>query len=129
MTPTSTLPATVIRVDTITVLDLEGEADEHDLSQRLSREWLASRISGNGPHYLRPSLVHQLSHRPDANPQWRCEVLITMRDGEQVLSILDVLPQSFERLSDDLSPSEKRTIAKHMNSGKVRAVKEWDDAP
>lgn len=129
MEPTAPpLPATVIAVDTTTLLHLEEEAAKHDLSQRSSREWLASRISGHGRHYLRPSLVHQLAHRPEVNPQWRCEVLITMRDGEQVLSLLDVLPNSFERLSDDLSPSEKRAIANHMNWGKVRTVKEWDDA-
>lgn len=125
---TGALPATVIAVDTTTLLQLEEEADENDLAQRLSREWLASRISEHGRHYLRPALVHELWHRPEVSTQWRCGVLITMRDGEQVLSLLDVLPHSFGRLSDDLSPSEKRAIAKHMNSGNVRAVKEWDDA-
>ena len=75
--------------------DVEQAAADIDLSQRIPVGELAEHLDPNGRHYLRPALVHTLSHRPDVSRQWRCEVLLAMADGSTAPSLLDVLPQTF----------------------------------
>jgi hypothetical protein len=84
--------------DSAALLGLEEKAFRLGLSQRLLPDWLAENIDPEGPHYLRAALWHRLSHRPEVSPHLRCELLLQLRDREQVLSLLDVLPQDFEAL-------------------------------
>lgn len=96
-----------------------------EFSQRLPLDWLREHVAGAATHYLFPWLVHRLSHRPEVSPQWRCQLLLTVRTGEQILSLLDVLPATFQRLPETLTPSMKTDIARRMD--RVLTVREWDE--
>jgi hypothetical protein len=120
---TEALPRTIRAVDTDQVLHLEEEAARMALSQRLPLDWLREHVAGAATHYLFPALVHELSHRPEVSPQWRCELLLTVRTGEQILSLLDVLPAAFQRLPETLDPSAKTDIANLMQQ--AISVREW----
>lgn len=74
-------------------------------------------------HYLFPVLVHQLSHRPEVSPQWRCELLLTVLTGEQILSLLDMLPATFDKLPETLDAAAKTDIANRME--RAQALSEW----
>ncbi|CDR13312.1 hypothetical protein GCM10022420_088860 [Streptomyces iranensis] len=74
-------------VDTERLLLLEEEAARLGFSQRLPVDWLRERAAVAAVHYLFPGLEHRLSHRPEVSPQWRCELLLTVRTGEEVLSL------------------------------------------
>jgi hypothetical protein len=41
------------------------------------------------------------------SPQWRCELLLTVLTGEQILSLLDVLPATFDKLPETLDAASK----------------------
>jgi len=111
--------------DSPTLLGLEENAFGLGLSQRLLPDWLAENIDHSGSHYLRAALWHRLSHRPEVSPHLRCELLLQLRDGEQVLSLLDVMPQDFEVLQ----PVSDRhlLLAVHRLMATARPVREWDE--
>ncbi|MFF6887925.1 hypothetical protein ACFY9F_32585 [Streptomyces sp. NPDC012421] len=90
MTPA--LPRTVRAVGAAHLLDLALEAATHRLSQRLPVDWLRVHLASEATHYLFPMLAHRLAHRPELPPQWRCQQLLTVNTGEQILGLLDVLP-------------------------------------
>ncbi|UJB40548.1 hypothetical protein [Streptomyces sp. A1-5] len=60
-------------------------------------------------------MEHWFGHRPEVSPQWRCEVLLAVRAGEEVLSLLDVRPGSFEELAETLDATAKAGIASRTN--------------
>ncbi len=72
-------------------------------------------------HYLVPTLVHQL--RPEVSPQWRCQLLLTVRTGEQIWGLLDVLPETFDKLPETLDTGSRKDIVCRIE----RAVtqREW----
>ncbi|MFB7290726.1 hypothetical protein [Actinacidiphila glaucinigra] len=117
------LPRTMRVVDTGKLMLLEQEAERLGLSRRLPAEWLRQHVDATAVHYLFPVLVHELAHRPEVSPQWRCELLLTVRTGEEVLSLLDVLPATFQRLPETLDVTAKRDIAVRM--GSALSVWEW----
>ncbi|MFE7116215.1 hypothetical protein ACFU99_12435 [Streptomyces sp. NPDC057654] len=119
----SALPRTIRAVDTDHLLDLEREAAACGLSQRLPVDWLSEHAAAAGTHYLFPVLVHQLRHRPEVSPQWRCQLLLTVSTGEQILSLLDVLPATFDRIPATLDASSKTRIARRMEG--AMSVREW----
>jgi hypothetical protein len=110
----------MIQVTTTELLALEQAALDTDLSQRISVRDLAEHLDPNGRHYLRPALVHTLSHRPDVSPQWRCEVLLAMADGKTALSLLDVLPQTFASTGSRVADGESGVDAPLASSPSVR---------
>lgn len=120
---TEALPRTIRAVDTDRLLRLEEEASRLGFSQCLPLDWLREHVAGTARHYLFPGLVHDLTHRPDVSPQWRCELLLTVRTGEQVLSLLDVLPAAFQRLPETLDPSTKTAVVQRMRQ--AISVREW----
>lgn len=75
-----------------------GKSASPGLSQRLLPAWLEENVAATGLHYLWPGLWHRLSHRPEVSLHLRCELLLQLRDGEQVRSLLDILPGDFEPL-------------------------------
>ncbi|WP_407547811.1 hypothetical protein QOM21_02325 [Streptomyces sp. Pv4-95] len=117
------LPRTVRAVDTDQLLDLEQEAAAYGFSQRLPVDWLQEHLATEATHHLFPTLVHRLSHRPEVSPQWRCQLLLTVRTGEQILGLLDVLPDTFDRLPETLDDASKKDIVNRIE----RAVsqREW----
>ncbi|WP_455362086.1 hypothetical protein [Streptomyces sp. SYSU K21746] len=116
-------PRTIRAVDTERLLDLEQEAAAYGFSQRLPVEWLREHVTAGATHYLFPALVHQLSHRPEVSPHWRCELLLTAPSGEQFLSLLDVLPATFDKLPETLDAASKTDIVGRME--RAPAQREW----
>ncbi|MEU1180821.1 hypothetical protein ABZ464_24835 [Streptomyces sp. NPDC005820] len=120
---TAVLPRTIRAVDTDRLLLLEEEAARLGFSQRLPADWLREHAQAAAVHYLFPATEHWLSHRPEVSPQWRCELLLTVRTGEEVLSLLDVRPASFEELAETLDATAKADIAARMK--RALSLREW----
>ncbi|MET8170181.1 hypothetical protein ABZT34_39120 [Streptomyces sp. NPDC005329] len=120
---TTVLPRTIRAVDTERLLLLEEEAARLGFSQRLPADWLREHAGAEAVHYLFPAMEHRLTHRPDVPPQWRCELLLTVRTGDEVLSLLDVLPATFQELPETLGAAAKSDIAARMK--RALAVREW----
>ncbi|WP_030807801.1 hypothetical protein [Streptomyces sp. NRRL S-337] len=117
------LPRTVRAVDTDQLLALEQEAATCGFSQRLPVDWLQEHLAAEATHYLFPTVVHQLRHRPEVSPQWRCPVLLRVRTGEQVWGLLDVLPDTFDKIPETLGPDSKKDIASRMEHAVTQ--REW----
>jgi hypothetical protein len=118
-----TLPRTVRAVDTNQLLGLAQEAAMHGFSQRLSVDWLQEHLAAEATHYLFPTLIQRLRHRPEVPLQWRCQQLLTVRTGEQIWGLLDVLPDTFDKLPETLDTASKKDIVSRIE----RAVtqREW----
>ncbi|MFE7760387.1 hypothetical protein [Streptomyces sp. NPDC057438] len=120
---TAALPRTIRVIDTERLLLLEEEAERSGFSQRLPVDWLRHHAEATAVHYLFPAMEHRLHHRPEVSPQWRCQLLLTVRTGEEVLSLLDVLPATFQALPETLDAAARTDIASRMES--ALSVREW----
>ncbi|WRZ88169.1 hypothetical protein OHB54_03355 [Streptomyces sp. NBC_01007] len=120
---TAVLPRTIRAVDTARLLLLGEEAARLGFSQRLPAGWLREHAAAEAVHHLFPAMEHRLSHRPELSPQWRCELLLKVRTGDEVLSLLDVLPAAFQELPETLDATAKSAIAARMK--RALAVREW----
>jgi hypothetical protein len=123
MTPP--LPRTVRAVDTAQLLDLAQEAAVHGFSQRLPVDWLQQHLAAEAMHYLFPTLVQHLRHRPEAPLQWRCQQLLTVRTGEQIWGLLDVLPETFDKIPETLDSASKNDIISRI--GQAETQREWSE--
>ena len=110
-------------VDTPALLELERRAADWSLNQRLPLDWLELNVDPGGRHYLQPALVHTFTHRPEVPAHWRCELLLALREGDQVLSLLDLMPEDFATVPETLTQEEKREVAERMSA--ARSVAEW----
>ncbi|MFJ7246878.1 hypothetical protein ACIQWA_19840 [Kitasatospora sp. NPDC098652] len=120
------LPRDLMAVDTPALVRLEERAAGLGLSQRLDPAWLTAHAAPEGRHYLRAVLWHGLSHRPELPAQLRCELVLELRTGEQVLSLLDVLAEDFERLTAVTSRDEGLPVARLLGGGGLRSVREYE---
>lgn len=88
MKATAGVPRQVKVVDSAALLELERLAASVRLNQRLDVAWLSANIDAEGEHHLWPALWNVHSHRAD--PQLvrhlRCQLLLKLGTGEQVLS-------------------------------------------
>ncbi|MFE1170914.1 hypothetical protein [Streptomyces sp. NPDC058773] len=121
MTPT--LPRTVRVVDTAHLLALAQEAAIHSFSQRLPVDWLREHLAAEGTHYLFPTLVQRLTHHPERALQWRCQQLLTVNTGEQIWGLLDVLPDTFDKIPETLDTASKKDIVSRIE--RAVTVREW----
>ncbi|MFH8628106.1 hypothetical protein ACH4A8_40510 [Streptomyces vietnamensis] len=121
MTPT--LPRTVRAVDTAHLLDLAQEAATHSFSQRLPVDWLREHLAAEATHYLFPTLVQRLTHRPEMPLQWRCQQLLVVNTGEQIWGLLDILPDTFDKIPETLDTASKKDIVSRI--GRAVTVREW----
>jgi hypothetical protein len=110
-------------LDTASLVRLEERACELSLNQRLDPAWVQANAAPDGTHYLWPALWNSLSHRPDVPRQIRCELLITLRAGDRVVSWLDVLPDDFTPLPRVTSRDEGMQVSRLLDSSP--GVKEW----
>ncbi|WP_336705947.1 hypothetical protein [Oerskovia sp. USHLN155] len=117
------VPREVKVVDTPTLLELEERACGRRLNKRLDPVWVQENVAGGGAHYLRPALWHSLDHRPDIPRHLRCELLVELRTGDRVLSLLDVRPAEFAPLARVISRDEGLEVARLLSS--VPTVREW----
>jgi hypothetical protein len=121
MTPS--LPHTVRAVDTAQLLDLAQEAAMHSFSQRLPVDWLREHLAAEATHYLFPTLVQRLTHRPEMPLQWRRQQLLTVNTGEQIWGLLDVLPDTFDKIPETLDTASKKDIVNRIEHAVT--VREW----
>ena len=117
------LPRTVRAVDTCQLIDLAQEAARHGFSQRLPVDWLQAHLAAEATHYLFPTLVQRLTHRPEVPLQWRCQQLLTVSTGEQIRGLLDVLPDTFDKIPETLDTASKKDIANRIEHAVT--VREW----
>ncbi|MDQ0990708.1 hypothetical protein [Streptomyces sp. V3I7] len=117
------LPRQVKFIDTASLLRLEERARELSLSQRLDPALVMENAAPDGTHYLWPAMWHSLSHRPDLPRQVRCELLITTRTGDRVLSLLDVLPDDFTPLPRVTSRDDGMRVRELLDHSP--SVREW----
>ncbi|MBT2511579.1 hypothetical protein J7I98_38520 [Streptomyces sp. ISL-98] len=117
------LPRELKAIDSASLFRLEKRACDLGLSQRLEPAWVQAHAAPDGTHYLWPALWHSLSHRPDVPRQLRCELLITLRAGERVVSLLDVLPDDFTPLPRVTSREEGMQVSQLLD--RAPSVREW----
>ncbi|MGW3722993.1 hypothetical protein ACWD8L_39135 [Streptomyces sp. NPDC005133] len=117
------LPRELKAVDSASLRRLEERASDLGLSQRLDPVWVQANAAPDGTHYLWPALWHGLSHRPDIPRQLRCELLITLRAGDRVRSLLDVLPDDFSPLPKVTSREEGMQVSQLFD--RAPSVREW----
>ncbi|MEU3558560.1 hypothetical protein [Kitasatospora sp. NPDC006786] len=110
-------------LDTTSLIRLEERACELGLNQRLDPVWVQANAASNGTHYLWPALWNSLPHRPGIPRQIRCELLITLRSGDRVMSLLDVLPGGFAPLARVTSRAEGMQVSQLLDSSP--SVREW----
>lgn len=84
------VPRTVKAIDTAELIRLDAEAIAYGFKRNHGAGWLADYAALEAVHYLRPVFVHRAGRRPEFFPHWRCTLLLTLRDGQEVFSLLDV---------------------------------------
>jgi hypothetical protein len=118
------VPREAKAIDTAALLTLEEDATALELNQRLPPSWVAANAANGGVHYLRPALWNSLQHRPELPRQLRCELLIELRSGERVMSLLDVLPDAFAPLPRIITRDEVLRLGLLLE--RARSVREWE---
>ncbi|MGW0589878.1 hypothetical protein [Streptosporangium sp. NPDC002607] len=122
----SEVPRTVKSINTAQLIHLDEEARVCGLNRQHGAGWLAEHADPEATHYLWPAIVHRLNHRPEHSPHWRCMLLLALRDGREVFSLLDVLPTAFDRLAESLDRETKTRIAQRL-LGSMQTVAEWSE--
>jgi hypothetical protein len=92
------LPCEVKALDSVSLIRLEERALELDLNARLEPDWVSANVAPGATHYLWPALWNTLPHRIGLPRQLRCELLMTLRTGDRVAGLLDVVPDEFTPL-------------------------------
>lgn len=95
----------------------------HGFSQRLPVDWLQAHLAAEATHYLFPTLVQRLTHCPEMPLQWRCQQLLTVYTGEQTWGLLDVLPDTFDKIPETLDTASKKDIVNRI--ARAVTVREW----
>ncbi|MFF4172363.1 hypothetical protein [Streptomyces sp. NPDC001744] len=117
------LPRELKAVDSASLIGLEERACDLGLNQRLDPAWVRANAAPDGTHYLWPVLWHSLSHRPDVPRHVRWELLITLRTGDRVLSLLDAIPDDFTPLPKVTSREEGMRVRRLLDQ--APSVREW----
>ncbi|MFI9331118.1 hypothetical protein ACIGZJ_26710 [Kitasatospora sp. NPDC052868] len=105
-------------LDSDAIFALHEEAGRLRLGLGGSSPWLQAHLDPSGPHYLLPDPAEYYWPNPEAGrPWWQCRVLLTMIDGEQVSSMLAVLPETFAAL-----PSTVPRFRQHRLANVARAT-------
>ncbi|MFE2578613.1 hypothetical protein [Streptomyces sp. NPDC059378] len=117
------LPREVKVIDSASLFRLEEQAGDLGLSQRFDPAWVRANAAPDGTHCLWPALWHSLSHRPEMPRRLRCELLITVRAGDRVLSLPDVLPHDFTPLLRVTSREEGIQVRRLLD--RAPSVREW----
>ncbi|MDX2563160.1 hypothetical protein PV371_26365 [Streptomyces sp. TX20-6-3] len=117
------VPREVKRLDTAALLALEERALRLVLNQRLDPVWVEAHAASDGTHYLWPALWNSLPHRPEVPPQLRCELLLALRGGQHVMSLLDMLPEDFASLPRVTSRDEGMRVSRLLDESPT--VRRW----
>ncbi|MCG7523379.1 hypothetical protein MHW47_02820 [Streptomyces sp. OfavH-34-F] len=117
------LPREVKVIDSASLFRLEERAEVLGLSQRLDPTWVRANVAPGDTHYLWPAMWHTLSHRPDVPDHVRWELLIALRTGGRVVSMLDVIPDDFVPLPKVTSREEGMQVRQLLD--RSPSVREW----
>jgi hypothetical protein len=117
---------TVKVVDTSILVGLDDEARSYGFNRHHEPGWLATNADMSAQHYLYPFMVHRADHRPEFSPHWRCMLLLRMRDGQEVFSLLDIWPPTFMQIPESLTAREKTVLARRLESGGLPTAAEWE---
>ncbi|WP_166028123.1 hypothetical protein [Streptomyces chilikensis] len=117
------VPREVKVIDSASLFRLEERACALGLNARLDPAWVQANAAPDGVHHLWPAVWNSLSHRPDVPRQLRCELLMTLRAGDRVVSFLDVLPEDFTPLPGVTSREEGRRVGQLLD--RAPSVREW----
>ncbi|WP_371625968.1 hypothetical protein OG245_26770 [Streptomyces sp. NBC_01116] len=109
------LPREVKVIGSAALFELEERACDLSLNSRLDPAWVRASVAPDGTHYLWPARWNSLSHRPDVPRQLRCELLITLRTGDRVVSWLDVVPDDFTPLPRVTSREEGMQVSRLLD--------------
>ncbi|GAA0367302.1 MULTISPECIES: hypothetical protein [Micromonospora] len=120
------LPRTVKAVDTSALVGLDDEARSRGFNRHHGSGWLTTNADESAQHHLHPFLVHRTNHRPEFSPQWRCMLLLRMRDGQEVFSLLDIWPPTFLQLPESLTAQEKTALARRLQDGGLPTAAQWE---
>ncbi|MBP2586889.1 hypothetical protein J3A78_007367 [Streptomyces sp. PvR006] len=121
------VPREVKRLDTAALLALEERALELVLNQRLDPAWVEAHAASDGTHYLWPAVWNNLPHRPEVPRQLRCELLLALRGGQHVMSLLDMLPEDFAPLPRVTSRDEGMRVSRLLDESPT--VGQWMSEP
>lgn len=110
-------------LDTISLIGLEERACRLGLNQRLEPAWVREHAAPGGTHYLWPALWHGPLARPGVARHLRCELLVEVRTGKRVMSLLDVLPVDFTPLPRVTSRDEGLEVARFVDAAPT--VRAW----
>ncbi|MFJ7244988.1 hypothetical protein ACIQWA_10085 [Kitasatospora sp. NPDC098652] len=117
------VPREVKAVGTAALLRLEERADEFVLNQRLDPGWVREHAAPDGTHHLWPVGWNTVFGRPELPRQVRCELLLTLRSGETLFSLLDVFPEEFAPLTRVTSREEGLRVSALLGSSPT--VLQW----
>jgi hypothetical protein len=121
----SPVPRTVKAIETSELMRLDDEARAYGFNRHHGPGWLATNAAPSAIHYLHPVVVHAAGRRPEFSPHWRCTLLLTLRDDQEVFSLLDVWPQTFEQLPETLDAETKSTISQRLLQGNLPTQAQW----
>ncbi|MER7667002.1 hypothetical protein ABTY61_00870 [Kitasatospora sp. NPDC096128] len=117
------VPREVKACDTAALLRLEERADEFVLNQRLDPGWVREHAAPDGSHHLWPVGWNTVFGRPELPRQIRCRLLLTLRSGETLSSLLDVFPEEFAPLPRVTAREEGLRVSALLDSSPT--VLQW----
>ena len=120
------VPRTAKVVNASTLVGLDDEARSHGFNRHHEPGWLVANADMFAQHYLYPFMVHCADHRPEFSPHWRCMLLLRMRDGQEVFSLLDIWPPTFMQIPESLTIREKTELAHRLEGGGLPTAAEWE---
>ncbi|MCP2329465.1 hypothetical protein HDA40_007972 [Hamadaea flava] len=104
-------------LDSISICALHEEAERLRLGLGKGGPWLKAHLDPDGIHYLVPDPAsYYWPGRPNGRGGeirwWQCTALLRMYDGEQVSSMIAVLPETFTALPSSLPSREQRRLVR-----------------
>ncbi|MGW9423894.1 hypothetical protein ACWGSU_21370 [Streptomyces koyangensis] len=107
-------------LDTETICALHDEARRLRLGLGGGEPWLRAHLDRDGVHHLLPDpAAYYWPGTPVGDTPigwWQCTALLRMRDGEQVRTMVAVLPESFTALPSTLSRRQQLRLAHRARS-------------
>jgi hypothetical protein len=116
-------------LDAAAVCALHEEADRLRLGLGGGGRWLQAHLDPDGVHYLVPDPANYYwPGEPDGQGGtirwWQCTALLQMYDGDQVSSMVSVLPETFTALPSTLSRREQVRLV-HLARATERDTGLW----
>ncbi|MGW4697405.1 hypothetical protein ACWEO1_34080 [Kitasatospora cineracea] len=110
-------------LDTEAICILLAEAQRLRLSLGASESWMRAHLAGDGVHYLVPDPASYYwpgnsNGRGGRIEWWQCRLLLRMRDGTQVSSLVAVLPETFAALPSVLPRREQLRLFRQARATK-----------